>query len=350
MLSRIAESLYWIGRYIERAEDTARITDIAYHFTLGMGLSENEAGRRRRHWDVLVAIAGEPNPFAARYGEPDEDTVPFYLTFDQENPDSIVSCVAKARELARALRHQIASEMWESLNTFYLELQRWQRTGISAPAINTYRFNRSVKEFSHLFQGVTDSTLPRDEGWQFLQAGKFLERAGKTARALNAKYHLLIADSPAFTGQGDLYDEPVPSDLRQWQALLRSFSGYEAYHKLYRTSVSPHSVVDLVLLNPVFPRSISFSIHEVDLALRRIAGALEIDADEDRQTWAIVTEAGRSVGRLRSSLEFVTTAEVLETGLRTYLADVEARCRTIGDQLHAEYFAPRILRAEEVVG
>jgi uncharacterized alpha-E superfamily protein len=109
-------------------------------------------------------------------------------------------------------------------------------------------------------------------------------------------------------------------------------------------------VVDLVLLNPIFPRSISFSIHEVDLALRRISGALDDDSEEDRQSWAVGTEAGRSVGRLRSSLEFVTTAEVIETGLRGYLADVEVRCRTIGEQLHGEYFAPRILRAEEVVG
>jgi uncharacterized alpha-E superfamily protein len=206
-----------------------------------------------------------------------------------------------------------------------------------------------VKEFSHLFHGVTDSTLPRDEGWQFLQAGKFLERAGKTARALNAKYHLLIADSPAFTGHGDLHDEPVPSDLRQWQALLRSFSGYEAYHKLYRTAVSPHSVVDLVVLNPLFPRSIFFSVCEVDRALQRISGATTDEQDEEHWPWSREAEAERSVGRLRSSLEYATTSEVIEAGLQGYLADVEARCRAIGDQLHAEYFAPRILRAEEVV-
>jgi len=196
MLSRIAESLYWIGRYVERAEDTARITDVNFHHTLEMGTSDTARVRRGRHWDALIAIVGDKERFYQTYEEANDETVPFFLTFAPQNPLSIVSCVALARENARTMRHQLGSEMWEVLNRFYLDLQRHSQTGeAQRGAENAHNFYRWVIEFSHLFQGITDSTMPRDEGWYFLQLGKFLERAEKTARALDAKYHLLIADS-----------------------------------------------------------------------------------------------------------------------------------------------------------
>ncbi len=194
MLSRITESLYWIGRYVERAEDTARITDVNFHHTLGMGTSPDADLRRRRHWEALISIVGDEERFTATYGEATEETVPTYLTFDLDNPNSVISCIAKAREQAHTMRHQIASEMWEALNRFHLGLQR-QRTYATPVGIeNAHLFYRSVTEFSHFFQGITDSTMPREEGWYFLQTGKFLERAEKTARALDVKYHLLVAD------------------------------------------------------------------------------------------------------------------------------------------------------------
>lgn len=347
MLSRIAESLYWIGRYIERAEDTARIADVAYHHTLGMGISELEAERRRLQWESLVHIAGDPLLFAARYAEANDDTVPLYLTFDTDNPNSIVTSVARARELARALRHQIASEMWEALNSFYLELQRRRSmiapSGLGNYATNAHLFNRSVKEFSHLFQGLTDSTLPRDEGWFFLQSGKFLERTGKTARALRVRFELLNGDAPLL----DPNAEPEPDDWRQWQALLRSFSGYEAYHKMYRTAMRPVSIVDMVLLSPIFPRSVRFSVGEVDRALAAIAGEHSQYADESAD-WPR-SEVQRSAGKLRSALFYARTDEVIRSGLSAYLFDIESRCRQIGDQMYAEFFSPRIMRPEEVM-
>lgn len=347
MLSRIAESLYWIGRYIERAEDTARISDVAYHHTLGMGMSELEAARRQHHWESLVQIAGDPMLFSARYPEANDDTVPLYLTFDRDNPNSIVTCVARARELARALRHQIASEMWEALNSFYLDLQR-RRTmvassGIGSHATNAHLFNRSVKEFSHLFHGLTDSTLPRDEGWHFLQAGKFLERAGKTARALNVRFEQLSSDAPDM----DPNQEPDPSDWRQWQALLRSFSGYEAYHKMYRTAVRPLSIVDMVLLSPIFPRSVRFSVGEVDRAVAAIAGE-QLHYGDELADWPH-REVQRSIGKLRSTLFYARTEEVVRSGLSAYLFDVESRCRTVGEEMYAEFFSPRVMRPEDVV-
>ena len=381
MLSRIAESLYWIGRYVERAEDTARITDVNVHHTLGMGGSPEAEARQARHWEALIAIVGDEDRFQASYGEATEETVPTYLTFDTDNPDSIISCVARAREQARTMRHQIASEMWEALNRFHLGLQRRRGRGANpfgpVGIENAHFFYRSVAEFSHLFQGVTDSTMPREEGWYFLQAGKFLERAEKTARALDVKYHLLVADAdPAapVTGPGfveaasEVVVSGVPGDWQQWIAVLRSLSAYEAYHKLYRSGVRPRSVVEMLTLSPVFPRSIRFSVGEVESALARIAAYHAFDPDYTGQPGnpglgslvasgaadipfsisGVSEQAERAVGRLRSQLAYELIDEIFETGLHAYLVDIQRRCYTIGEHIQAQYFAPRTLRPEEV--
>ncbi|MDP9372122.1 MAG: alpha-E domain-containing protein [Chloroflexota bacterium] len=377
MLSRIAESLYWIGRFVERAEDTARITDVNYHHTLEMGGSEEAEARRCRHWEALITIVGDAPRFFAAHQEANEQTVPPYLTFATDNPNSIVSCVAQARENARAMRHQIVSEMWEVLNRFHLDLQR-RAVGGEAPvgAQNAHLFYRSVVEFSHLFQGITDSTMPREEGWYFLQAGKFLERAEKTARALDVKYHLLVADAapgapvagPGFTAAaaGLAPTDGVPGDWHQWLAVLRSLSAYEAYHKLYRSAVRPRAVIEMLTLSPVFPRSIRFAIAEVDAALARIAaqGGAEgcvLNAEEwgatpqypglNTQHAALGPrhEAERATGRLHSALAYQRVEEVFATGLHAYLVDLQRQCYQIGEHIQEQYFAHRPLRAEEVV-
>ena len=377
MLSRIAESLYWIGRYVERAEDTARITDVTYHHTLEMGASEEAQARRCRHWEALLAIVGDAERFAATHAEANEQTVPPYLTFAADNPNAIVACIARARENARAMRPQLASEMWEVLNRFHLELQR-RAAGGEAPlgVANAHLFYRSIKEFSHLFQGITDSTMPREEGWYFLQAGKFLERAEKTARALDVKYHLLVADAapdapvagPGFSAAAAGLDpaDGVPGDWHQWLAVLRSLSAYEAYHKLYRSGVRPRAVIEMLTLSPIFPRSIRFATAEVDAALARIAalGSAEqraLSAEDwggtpqypglSTQHYALGArhEAERAVGRLHSLLAYQRVEEIFATGLHAYLLDLQGQCYRIGEQIQGQYFAHRPLRAEEVV-
>jgi uncharacterized alpha-E superfamily protein len=367
MLSRIAESLYWIGRYVERAEDTARITDVNYHHTLEMGASLEARERRRQHWEALIVIVGEAPRFFTMHDRADEETVPPYLTFATENPHSIVSCVARARENARTMRHQIASEMWEVLNRFHLELQRLREFGETPVSPeNVHLFYRSIKEFSHLFQGITDSTMPREEGWYFLQAGKFLERAEKTARALDVKYHLLVADKDTGLRESDSLLSPhssllspIPGDWDQWLAVLRSLSAYEAYHKIYRSTVRPRSVVEMLTLSPIFPRSIRFAIGEVESALAHIAIGLRTedvglsgDMASLSPTSSVLSpsqEAERAVGRLHSALAYQRVEDVFAVDLHDYLLDIQRQCFQIGEHIQAQYFAPRILRAEEVL-
>ncbi|MGI9254421.1 MAG: alpha-E domain-containing protein [Thermomicrobiales bacterium] len=360
MLSRIAESLYWIGRYVERAEDTARITDVTYHHTLGMGTSPDAERRRRRHWEALVAIVGDEAGFCVDWGEASEETVPLYLTFDQRNPNSIVSCVATAREQARTMRHQIASEMWEVLNRFHLDLLAMGAATMETLADeNAHDFYRKVAEFSHLFQGVADSTMPREEGWHFLQAGKFLERAEKTARALDVRYHLLMADTdPGLPGRAaasridaSLAEGSAPGDWHQWQAVLRSLSAFEAYHKLYRSAARPRNVIELLSLSPIFPRSIRFSIREVDAALSAIAATRATDPDRagSLDTYRELLPAQRAAGRLDSRLGFGLVEDIFAAGLHESLLEIQQGCHQIGECIERQYFAHRVLMPEEVV-
>jgi uncharacterized alpha-E superfamily protein len=362
MLSRIAESLFWIGRYVERAEDTARITDVTYHSTLGMGTSAEEEARRRRQWEALLAVVGDNHRFLSRQPVADDDTVPAYLMLDTTNPNSVISCVARARVQAGTMRHQIASEMWEALNRFHLRLQQVHDQTLGAG--NAHEFFRSIVEFSHLFQGVTDSTMPREEGWYFLQAGKFLERAEKTARALDINVHLLLTGTLTHgqdDGQGVIVgDDPfsledIPADPHLWFALMRSLSAYEAYHKVYRSAVRPRSVIEMLVLSPVFPRSIRFAIREVESALASIA-AFRVDGPGgigDPVARRLLAgrhgEAERTTGRLRGQLAYGTVDEIFAVGLHRYLLDLERTCHTVGELIQEQYFSPKVLLPEEFI-
>ena len=343
MLSRIAESLYWIGRYVERAEGTARITKTTFAHTLAMGSSAADEERRRRQWAALIDIVGDPTFDRA---QTDEDTVPPHLTFSTRNPNSIVSCVAAARENARTMRHHIASEMWEALNRFYLELDRSARRRSTDGAEAASMIYQSVTEFSHLFQGITDSTMPREEGWHFLQAGKFLERAEKTARALDVNWRLLAAgasEDPKLAG------EEGPADRSQWIPVLRSLSSYEAYYKVSSRAIQPKAVVELLTLSPSVPRSIRFSVHRVARALAHISEEAWA-ADRSEGPAGETSEARRAVGRLDAQLAYQRPEEIFDRGLDAYLLRIQRDCYRIGELIENEYFAHHPLRAEEVVG
>jgi uncharacterized alpha-E superfamily protein len=349
MLSRMAESLYWIGRYVERAEQTARLTEATFSHTVVMGSTPEAEARRDRHWAALLDIVGERRAFPAD-GEPgDEETVPAHLIFSHENANSIVECIARARENARTMRHELATSMWEALNRFHLEIQRpARRRSASSGAESATRFCRAVVEFSQRFQGITDSTMPREEGWYFLQAGKFLERAEWTARTLDVNYQLLAGDN--VSGGDEFALEAAVDDLQAWAALLHSLSAYESYQRVTSGGVHPRAVIELLTLSPVLPRSIRFAVAQVDAALAHISEeAPSYNGSEPMPGSSWASEARREVGRLHADFAYQRLDDLLERGLHESLVDIQRRCYRIGDRIDDEFFAHRPLTGQELM-
>ena len=349
MLSRMAESLYWIGRYVERAEQTARLTAATFGHTLAMGSTAEADARRDRHWSALLDIVGEQPAFPPGGLSPDEESVPAHLIFSTENANSIVECIARARDNARTMRHQVATEMWEALNRFYLEAQRpGQRRRAASGAENVTRFCRSIVDFSQLLQGITDSTMPREEGWYFLQAGKFLERAEWTARTLDVNYRLLVGNG---AHNGDRVAlAAAADDLQPWGTLLRSLSAYESYHRIESRGIQPSAVIELLILSAVLPRSIRFSIGQVDAALAHISEqAPSYNGSEPMPGASTESEARREVGRLHAEFAYQRLDDLLDRGLHDSLLDIQRRCYLIGDRVEDEFFAHRPLTAQEAM-
>ena len=256
MLSRIADSLFWLARYMERAEDTARILDVNYHMLL-----EQSATPYRLRWEPLIIMAGEQERFAQFYNEANAQTVYEFLAFRADNPNSIVQCITKARENARTIRDRISREMWEDINGLYHSVTRFD----PAEQISSgpHRFCDAVKFGSHRFFGVTDATLPHDEGWDFLKIGWSLERAEMTARLVDLQFQSLL-ETPTIVGTADNH---------QWMAVLKSVGAYEAYRRQYHSPIEPERVAEMLILHPKHPRSIRFSITELQSGLRAISGS-----------------------------------------------------------------------------
>lgn len=331
MLSRHASSAYWMGRYIERAEATARMIDVHYHFGLESPLVGQVLG-----WSSILAISGLGDAFVERYDYQDERTILQFFAFDVENPGSILSCLRSARENARSIRDQISTEMWEGLNRFYLEFQNWDVERVLAGS--PFAFFQRVKDGSHLFQGITNRTLMMGEARDFHDAGRFLERADQTTRILDVKYHDLL---PRFAHteiretvpSSDLRaPDPVsvggPVDVHGWIAVLKSVGAYEAFLRTFRQGVTPARVAEFLILNPQFPASVRHSVGRVDGCLRRISGNRDL---------APKNEAERAVGRLYNELNFARADDVVVGGLHEFLQGVQRRCFEIGDAIHATY-------------
>ncbi len=349
MLSRMAESLYWIGRYVERAEQTARLTEATFRHTVVMGSTTEAEARRQRHWAALLDIVGEHSAFPPEGPEGDEETVPAHLIFSSENGNSIVECIARARDNAHTMRHQLATEMWEALNRFHLDVQRpGRRRQAASGAESTTRFCRSIVDFSQLLQGVTDSTMPREEGWYFLQAGKFLERAEWTARTIDVNYRLLVG---ANVERGDRHALAAAADDPQpWGTLLRSLSSYESYHRIQSRGIRPTAVIELLILSAVLPRSIRFSIGKVEAALAHISEqAPGYNGSEPMPGASTESEARREVGRLHAEFAYQRLDDLLDQGLHESLLDIQRRCYRIGDRVEDEFFAHRPLTAQDVM-
>jgi uncharacterized alpha-E superfamily protein len=311
MLSRVADSIYWLNRYIERAENVARFVDVNLNLMLDLppGMTQQ--------WQPLVSITGDVERFKARYGEANAKNVIQFLTFEENYPNSIISCLQRARENARSIREIISSEMWEEVNSFYLMVKE-ASPGKPFDAL-PYFFNQ-VKMASHRFAGVMDATMTHNEGWHFGQMGRLLERADKTTRILDVKYFVLLP-SAEWVG--------TPLDQIQWISLLKSASAYEMYRKCQHR-ITPTCVAEFLILNRQFPRSIHFCLWQAEQCLHEITNT-------PTGTWC--NGAERSLGKLCSQLGYLTIEDVIQTGLHEFLDQMQSSINQVGNEIYTTFFA-----------
>lgn len=313
MLSRVADSIYWMSRYVERAENVARFIDVNLQLMLDAPSGEAQ------QWGPLVNTTGDHEEFTQRWGEATQEKVIHFLTFDEQNPNSILSCVRAARENARTVREIISSEMWLQLNKFYLtvtEAARHQAAALASP----HEFFTEVKNTNHLFNGITAATMTHGEPWHFFHMGRMLERADKTSRLLDVKYFLLLRSAQ---------DVGTPFDDIQWAAVLRSASAFEMYRKRHGR-IAPRGVVEFLLLDREFPRAIHFSLLAARDSLHKISGT-------PLGTFRHPPE--KLLGILCSDLAFTSVDEIIHAGLHQYLDDLQTRVNQVGAGIFDTFFA-----------
>lgn len=303
MLSRVGDSTYWMGRYIERAENNARLLDVNVQMLLDFENRNNET--ERQFWAPILNTLEDTALFAELHVNFTAGAVLDYVTFELRNPNSIRSCINLARENARAVRDQISSEMWEQINALWLYFQ--DGSAVRDFQGNSHDFYDKVTYASQLFQGVTDATMTHGEAWRFVQAGKFIERADNTSRILDLKYHLLLPSGEQVGGS---------VDTSQWTSVLRSCSGMEAYLKIKKGDVTPWGVAEFLICHDEFPRSIRFCVDRLDAVLHEIAAAGE---------GHFRNEPERLSGLLRSQLDYATIDDIFRHGLHEYLDAVQVR-------------------------
>lgn len=309
MLSRVADNLYWMSRYLERAEHTARLMDV----NLNLSLEQSGRSLAGSRWDRVMRALHVP---VLEGGLKDDYSATQRLAFDQSNINSIMICVANARENARQVREKISSEMWLQLNTLYLDVR--QTTIDSIWDQQPHQFFMAVKNGAHLFQGITDSTMVHDEGWQFIQLGRFLERVISTATFLDE--HL-----QAFPVRRD---QQAVDDYFEWLGLLKCFTAFEAYCKVYNADLRPYQIVEFVMFNPAFPHSVCFCVEQMQNALQTIAESAAGSKN---------TRVHRLAGRLRSALRFDTVDDLTSRGAQAYLHELVEQCSHIHGALNEAY-------------
>jgi uncharacterized alpha-E superfamily protein len=326
MLSRVANNLYWMSRYIERAESIARLVDVNLQLLLDFRNLDDRG--LDAHWIPIVQSSGDEELFRRLHPRTTGQTVTKFLVFQSENPNSILSSVAQARENARMVRDQITAELWEEINRLYLFLyspragELWHESPSD--------FFLTIKNGSLLLQGLTDATVVRNEGWFFTQAGRYLERADKTSRILDVR-HASLPERGVPTA-------PSQTDALGWSAVLRSCSAWDAYRALHGAEVRPELVAELLLLSDEFPRSARFSVRHLNTVLRRISGVREGRFSNDAEKLA---------GRLLAELQFSTVEEIFEIGLHTYIDVTQAKLNAIGDALFQAYIFQPFNNPEE---
>lgn len=313
MLSRVANSVYWMHRYIERAENYARFMSV--NFNLALDLPPNVD----QQWEPLLIATADNELFREYYKKPTRENVIQFMTFDKRNPNSIVTCLSYARENARTIREVISKEMWEHLNQFYLMVrdtspkQEWGE-------IQTQHFFTEIRNSIQLFYGIIDATITRNEAWHFGRLGRFLERADKTSRFLDVKYFTLLPEV-------ELVGSTI--DLMIWSAVLKSVSAYNMHRQQYR-SLTPASIVEFLILDKMFPRAVAHCIRQAELSLYEISG--------NNITGGFGNSAERALSKLRTEIEFTETSDIFKMGLHQYLDNFQTRTNEAAVAVFETYF------------
>ncbi|MDP1742357.1 alpha-E domain-containing protein [Polaromonas sp.] len=316
MLSRTADHLFWMSRYTERAENTARMLDVNYQTSL----LPQSTGVAQVGWQGLLSISELSPAYESKYGAVSARDVMDFMVRDEKNSSSIISCLKNARENARAVRGTLTTEVWETQNQTYLEIFRMLRNGDFER--DPSQFFEWVKFRSHLSRGVTVGTMLHDEALHFMRLGTFLERADNTARLVDVKFHAVQSD---FYGAASEKDQEY--DFYHWSAILRSVSAFEIYRRVYRNVIKPERVAELLILRADMPRSLAASLHGVVNNLQMVT---------DDQT----CETVRRAGKLNADLQYARIDEILATGLHAYLTQFLDRVNELGVHISRDFLVP----------
>jgi uncharacterized alpha-E superfamily protein len=314
MLSRVADSIFWMFRYIERAENIARFMDVNFHLSLDLPFGH------QAQWEPLIAITGDVEVYRKKHGRFQESEVIQFLTFDAENPNSLISVLRNARENARSVREIISSEMWEQMNKWYLFVAGEAEKPVQM--IDLPAFFRQVKNHSHLFTGLFEVTMSHGEPWHFARLGTLLERADQTTRLLDVKYFMLLPH---------VEDVGSPFDSIQWAAVLKSASALEMYRKRFHR-IFPTSVVSFLLFDPDFPRAVRYCVSRAQRSLHTITGS---------PSGALRNEAEARLGKLRAELDSSPVEQIIAFGIHEYLDAFQTKLNEVGTAVYNTFFAHR---------
>ena len=314
MLSRVADSVYWMSRYVERAENVARFIDVNNNLTLGEG--DTISGQ----WAPLVYTTGDHELFEKKYEGFTQENVVRFLAFDRENPNSILSCVEGARENARTIREIISLAMWEELNKFFHLLRAAESDPRSLDQLHD--FCGEVRRASHVLMGATEVTMSHDEAWNFARIGRLIERADKTSRIVDVQYYILLPN-PGDVGSS--------VDVVRWTALLKSASALSMYRRVHGR-IEPTKVADFLILDRYFPRAVHFCLIKAHESLQTITGSPGGTFRTASEQW---------LGRLRSNMDYTSIKEIIDRGLHEYIDDFQTQLNSVGGAIFEDFFKMR---------
>lgn len=312
MLSRVADAIYWMNRYLERAENYARFLDVNFNLSLEMPPDISA------QWKPLVVTTGDWELYKSLYEKVEKNMVIFFLGFDEKNPNSIFNSIRNARENARAVRPDITKEVWEQVNYLYylvkdeITKKRWQRK-------DPRGFFNEVKKGCQLLYGIFNATISRTDGWHFGKIGQLIERADKTSRVLDVKYHMLLPDVKSVGS---------PLDLIQWAALLKSVSAYDMYRKRFG-KLTVRNISEFLITDKVFPRSMLSCLINTEQSLQTITGS----------ETGYINNAERQLGLLKSQLEYAHIDEIITSGLHEYLDNFQVKLNVVSNAIYESFFS-----------